>query len=122
MSTSSRSVLRGVRSDRVEPDAFLDVSDLPRPSVVRPGRTGDSRLDLIHGAAWDEGMARGEAEGRERGYADGHREGVEAGRREGFESGLATARAEAERAAGERVSALLGALERAHAELAARDA
>lgn len=119
MSTSSRPVLRGERSERVSPHAFIDVSDLPSPARARraggePGATGDDR--------WEESVARGEAEGRARGYAEGHREGLEAGIREGRESGVAIARAEAERAAAERIAPLLDAVDEAHRALVARDA
>jgi flagellar assembly protein FliH len=121
MSTSSRSVLRGERTIDIDAHAFEAVDDLPRPSSVRPVATGDARVDAIHGAAWADGVARGEVAGRESGFEEGHRDGFDVGRREGRAAGAAEAQAAAESAIAARVADALAALDHAAAELRARE-
>jgi flagellar assembly protein FliH len=122
MNTSSRSVLRGARTEHIDLHAFVDVDELPRPSVDRPLSTGDARVDAIRAAAWDEGVSMGAAEGRARGFDEGRLEGIELGRREGFAAGNAEARATAEAVAAERVGSALDAMDAAIDDLQRRDA
>jgi flagellar assembly protein FliH len=82
-------VLRGVPCDGDH--AFVPVADLPRVAVARPTATGNSALDAIRAAAWDQGYADGREQGTEVGYA----EGVERGRAEGREVGYADGRVSA---------------------------